>query len=191
MRQLHASLRAPGAVRFTCMPAAVVAFALLPGVAWAQGRVKVPEANLMLRVPAGSTIVTRQTPGAQAKHSPGWVMDVVGPAVSGFKANYNLRTGPAEPRAMYSIGSAAKMSDQFKQAYPNARTVTFHTLMVGGEKAVAITGTIPMPGRVIRTKVIQFSHAGTRYTLTFTSTEKAFYKQVGAFDKSVASIRWL
>lgn len=174
-----------------CLLASLVVLVSLPRVARAQMMVKVPEAGLTLQVPTGSTIVTRQTPGALTKHSPGWVMDVIGPTEAGFRTNFNLRTGVAQPGAAYSLSSASKMSGQFRQGYPNSRNLTFTTLTVGGEKAVAVAGTIPMPKQVIRTKIVQFARAGTRYTFTFTSPESAFYRHVGTFDKAVASIRWL
>ncbi len=153
--------------------------------------VHAPGTRMSLVPPRGSTIVTAQTPGASAKHTPGWVMDVVSPvAMKGFRANFNVRTGVAEPGAVYNLNSASKMSGQFKQGFPSARNVAFGTYRVGGEPAVWVIGTVIMPKQVIRTKIVQLAHQGTRYTLTFTSADNAFYNQVGAFDRAVASVRF-
>lgn len=174
-------------------PAATVVVAVLgasvPLTARAQ-TVKVPGTRMSLVPPPGAQIVTAQTPGALAKHNPGWVMDVVSPAaVGGFRTNFNVRTGVAEPNAVYNLNTASKMSEQFKQGFPSARNIAFSAIKVGGVPAVSILGTVALPKQPIRTKIVQFAHAGTRYTLTFTSAENAFYRQVGVFDKVVASVR--
>ena len=54
-----------------------------------------------------------------------------------------------------------------------------------------MSGTFAAKGFTIQNKQVIVVHGGTGYIFTFTADPAAFNKQVGAFDKMVASVKWM
>ncbi len=186
---LRGSARSAGAAFASIASLGLMVFADSP--ARAQVIVKLPEAHMSIQPPMGSNIVTRQIPGQTAKHGKGWVLDVGGPpAKTGYRINFNVMVAPAVPGVVYDARTWPAMSAEMKRASPSVKGVTTGLTRVGGDTASFVTGVITMPKYVVHAKVVQVAHAGMRYTISFTADESVYARQVGAFDKSVASIKW-
>jgi len=177
--------------RFVLRTAAVAIAASAPFAVRAQTPVKIADAPLSLSVPAGYRLITRKDPIAKAHHeSPDWVFDCLGAPVNGFNSNFNLMTHAAQPGVTFGASAAPRLGAEMKKQFPASTNITTGALTVGGEKATYVSAILAIQNHNVHTKVVQFVHAGMRYTLTFTSDASVFDKQVGTFDKAVASIKW-
>ena len=115
----------------------------------------------------------------------------IGPVSGKFASNVNLMTQAAPPGLKADAASAESLAKGLKGVYPTYKKVGTGTLMVGGDKAAYVSGTFAAKGFTIQNKQVIVVHGGTGYIFTFTADPAAFNKQVGAFDKMVASVKWM
>jgi len=168
--------------------APVTLLTLVPSAARAQATVKVPEAKLTLVVPTGYQL-------KKGKDIPGLNKDIVfvcqGPKTDGFVTNANLVLQPAPPGTKADVPSAIQLGSGIKRTQSAYKEVDSGLLTIDGEKAAFHSSTFTVQNHVVHLKQVLVLRGGQMYVLSFGAIASAYAKQVVAFDKMLASIKWL
>ena len=111
---------------------------------------------------------------------------------SGLPANINLtkRVAPTGLTVFTPVQVEA-MIPVVRRSVPSYQKQASGTVKVGGETGAFLVGSFQISGRTMQTKQILVVHQGQLYAFTFGAVTPDFAKQVGAFDKMIASVKWL
>ena len=175
------------------MTAVFGSFAVLPAplilpAAHAQAVVKMPEAKMAFVPIAGYRLIARKDLPAQAQQA---LFAYVGPSTGGFASNVNLVMQTATPGIKADVPSAEQLGDILKKSNATYKKVGTGALTIGGEKGAFVMGTFMVQTHAVQAKQVLVVHAGQQYVITFSAATSVFAKQVGAFDKMIASLKWL
>lgn len=162
------------------------AFAQAPAAAG--GVVKMPAAHLSFVPPTGYRMIPHKDLPPQAQQA---LFAYVGPSTGGFASNVNLVMQAAQPGVKADVPSAEQLGIILKKSNPTYKKVGTGPAAVGGEKGAFVTGTFMVQTHSVQAKQVLIVHGGQQYVLTFSTDTSVFAKQVGAFDKMVASVKWL
>jgi len=155
--------------------------------AHAQAVVQVPEAKISLVAPTGYRKMERKDLPPQAQQA---VLVYYGPVTDKFATNINLTIHPVPPGIKADAEAAGHLGDSIKETDPTYKQIATSTLAVNGEKGAYLVCSFTLQKRALQAKQVIFVHNGRAYDFCFMASPSAYAKQVGAFDKMVASVKW-
>ena len=171
-----------GAASF-CLITSCPAHAQKPAAAQTGSRIRIAKMPVSLVFPPGYKPMTTSA-------APSDTPLFGGPKMGGFTPNISVVAQGNVGELKMDAATAKALGPVVVRGKPNYTFLSSGTTSAGGEAAMFLVITNNLKTVVAKSKQVYARHNNSVYIFTFTTTEAAYPKQVAAFDKTIASVKW-